>query len=153
MIFLYVHSREHFYRIKNYFCSFLACSDFGSQVSSTPSLRNCRMSTWDRSTEVWTWQPFNFGICCSASFASSLSAALMESAIRVSSEWSLGFLLPRYSVFVILHHNWILSAFLFLHDNSFLRFCCFFYYSWLYFSTYSARSKHVFFLWVKNLSV
>ncbi|WP_215680265.1 hypothetical protein, partial [Blautia wexlerae] len=30
-----------------------------------------------------------------------------------------------YSVFVILHHNWILSAFLFFPDNSFLRFCCF----------------------------
>ena len=58
-----------------------------------------------------------------------------------------------YSVFVILHHNWILSAFLFLPDNSFLRFCCFFYYLWLYFSTYSARSKHPFFLLVKNLRV
>ena len=31
-------------------------------------------------------------------------------------------------------------------DNSFLRFCCFFYYPWLYFSTYSTRSKHAFFL-------
>ena len=30
---------------RNYFCSFLACSDFGSQVSSTPSLRNSRIST------------------------------------------------------------------------------------------------------------
>ena len=30
---------------KNYFCSFLACSDFGSHVNSTPSLRNSRIST------------------------------------------------------------------------------------------------------------
>ena len=59
---------------------------------------------------------------------------------------------PEYSVFVILHHNWILSAFLFLPDNSFLRFCCFFYYLWLYFSTYSARSKHPFFLLVKKFA-
>ena len=29
---------------RNYFCSFLECSDFGSQVSSTPSLRNSRIS-------------------------------------------------------------------------------------------------------------
>ena len=74
-------------------------SNFGSQVSSMPSLRNSQISTEDSITDVWAWQPFNRGSCSRASPASGLLAALTESAIRVSSVCRRGFLLPRYLIF------------------------------------------------------
>lgn len=36
------------------------CSNFGSQVSSTPNLRKESTSTEDSITEVCAWQPFSF---------------------------------------------------------------------------------------------
>lgn len=69
----------------------LLFSNFGSQVSSMPSLRNSQISTEDSITDVWAWQPFNRGSCSKASPASGLLAALTESAIRVSSVCRRGF--------------------------------------------------------------
>ena len=57
------------------------------------------MSTEDRRTEVCAWQPASFGSCSRAFCAWGSVAALVERAMSTSSVWSLGFLLPRYSVF------------------------------------------------------
>ena len=56
-------------------------------------------STSESITEECTWQPFSLGSCSRASCAVLLEAALLESAIRTSSVWRRGFLLPRYAVF------------------------------------------------------
>ena len=51
--------------------------------------------------EVYKRQPFNCGRQESAFCASSLCAAVADRAIRTSSVWRRGFLLPRYFVFSV----------------------------------------------------
>ncbi len=62
-------------------------SNFGSQVSSMPSLRNSDISTEDSITEVCAWQPRRdrYLFQCKACVLHGLFAALTESAISVSS--------------------------------------------------------------------
>ena len=71
----------------------------GSQVRFTPSRLNVLSSTEDRITEECTSQPRSLSSCSMAYSAMGLVAALMDRAIRVSSVWSLGFRLPRWSIF------------------------------------------------------
>ena len=64
-----------------------------------PSFLKVVMSTADRIDDTWSWQPDSFGSCSNACFAFESDTAHMDNAIRTSSVWRRGFLLPRYPVF------------------------------------------------------
>ena len=68
------------------YCFFTSFSSFfGSQVRCMPSFLKMPSSTEESRTEEWTSHPFKSGTAFRARAASGLVAALMESAIRISS--------------------------------------------------------------------